>query len=204
MIKAVIFDYGGVIHPSCPCRENVAKGYGVSLARLEKAIDGIIKKFRKGFITEDEFFKKLSLILDKPVPKNKKSLWREKFEKNFYLYPQMKDLIKKLKLKGIKTAVLSNVIEPHTEIIKRSGGYKSFDVVILSCKVGLDKPDPAIYLLTAKKLNVKPEECLFIDDKESNLVPAEKLRMKTILAKNPKQVVNDILEKLRLDTRDRV
>jgi FMN phosphatase YigB (HAD superfamily) len=48
-----------------------------------------------------------------------------------------------------------------------------------------------------KKLNSKPNECIIIDDEESNLLPAKKLGIKTILFKNPKQL-KEQLESLRL------
>ena len=39
-----------------------------------------------------------------------------------------------------------------------------FDDVVLSCAVGLRKPDPAIYQLACERLGVEPEECLFVGD----------------------------------------
>jgi putative hydrolase of the HAD superfamily len=62
------------------------------------------------------------------------------------------------------------------------------------------KPELKIYRLTLKKLKVKPEECIFIDDKEKNLKPAKKLGIKTVLAKNPKQVIRDVCKILRIKT----
>ena len=40
---------------------------------------------------------------------------------------------------------------------------------------------------------MNPSECVFIDDKEENLVPAEELGMKTVLFQNPKQAVKEVL-----------
>lgn len=113
---------------------------------------------------------------------------------DFYLYPEMIDFIIELKEKGFKTAVLSNTIESHKIAIESRNGYKDFDAVVLSCDCGLEKPDPKIYKLTAEKLGVKPEECIFIDDIKENLMPARKLGMKTILARNPKQIIKDVNE----------
>ena len=39
-----------------------------------------------------------------------------------------------------------------------------FDVVVASGDLGFEKPSPQIYTQTAEKLQVVPEECLFIDD----------------------------------------
>lgn len=192
MIKAVIFDYGGVVLKSpYSSLKDIAVTYEVSIEILIKKIQPFLKLFQKGLINENQFWKQLSSVLKKPVPKNKEDLWRKGFEETFYIYPEIINFVQKLKTQSIKTAVLSNTIKPHVDIITKYDGYKDFNIVILSREVNLQKPDPEIYLLTIKQLGTKPEECVFIDDKDENLRPAKKLGMKTILAKNPKQVIDD-------------
>lgn len=105
----------------------------------------------------------------------------------FLINSEISEFIKKLKAKGIKTAILSNSINRKQEELG------IFDATIFSGDVGLLKPDPEIYLLATKELNVEPKECIFIDDLEENLLPAKKLGMKIILAKNTKQIIEDVL-----------
>jgi len=191
MIKAVIFDYGGVVKSPHSSLEDIAVTCGVPIEILTKKIQPFLKLFHKGLITENQFWKQFSSAFKKPIPKNKRDLWRKGFEETFCIYPEIISFVQKLKARGIKTAVLSNTIKPHTDIITKHDGYKDFDVVILSCEVNLQKPNPEIYLLTIKQLRVKPEECVFIDDKDEHLRPAKELGIKIILAKNPKQVIDD-------------
>ena len=195
MIKAVIFDFGGVVKAdeSVSLRD-IASAYKISQKDLIKKIKTPVKLFQEDILTENQFWNKLSLSLAQPVPKNKNKLWRNGYEANFYIYPEIIELVKKLKNNGIKTAILSNTIKPHVNIINKFGGYNNFDVVVLSTRVKLTKPNPEIYLLTAKRLIVKPKECVFIDDKKENLVPAKKLGMKIVLAKSPKQIIRDIYQ----------
>jgi len=55
------------------------------------------------------------------------------------------------------------------------------DEVVLSCTVGLRKPDPAIYLLTCDRLGVEPEECLFVGDGANDeLAGAKRVGMKAV------------------------
>ncbi|HRS23105.1 MAG TPA: HAD-IA family hydrolase, partial [Candidatus Woesebacteria bacterium] len=70
-----------------------------------------------------------------------------------------------------------------------------FKTVIFSTDVGIRKPNPEIYLLTIKKLNVKPEETIFIDDTKHFIDIANSLGMKGIVYLNPDQLQKD-LEKL--------
>ncbi|KAK4047841.1 hypothetical protein OIV83_005184 [Microbotryomycetes sp. JL201] len=55
-----------------------------------------------------------------------------------------------------------------------------FDLFVESSVEGLRKPDPKFYQLALEKLDVKPEEVVFLDDIGHNLVAAKKLGIKTI------------------------
>ena len=55
-----------------------------------------------------------------------------------------------------------------------------FDAVVISDLVGMRKPEPEIYLLTAERLGLPPQECLFVDDTERNLPCAADLGMGTV------------------------
>jgi HAD superfamily hydrolase (TIGR01509 family) len=55
----------------------------------------------------------------------------------------------------------------------------------LSCREGFKKPDPEFYELALKIAAVKPEEVIFVDDKEVFTKPAEEIGMKGILYTYP-------------------
>lgn len=55
-----------------------------------------------------------------------------------------------------------------------------FDDVVLSYQVGVAKPNPEVYLLAAKRLGVRPEECVFVDDKEQFCHAARNVGMKAV------------------------
>jgi 2-haloacid dehalogenase len=50
-----------------------------------------------------------------------------------------------------------------------------FDPIVLSCDVGICKPDPAIYSLLLQRLSLPGERVLFVDDREDNLAAAAAL-----------------------------
>ncbi len=56
-----------------------------------------------------------------------------------------------------------------------------FDVISISGDLKIRKPDERIFLLTAEKLGVRPEDCFYVDDRRNNLEAAKKLGMKQIL-----------------------
>ena len=59
--------------------------------------------------------------------------------------------------------------------------YNLFDAVVFSCNVGVRKPNPNIYKIMLKKLNVQPQEAVLIDDREENIVGAKKVGINAIL-----------------------
>jgi len=61
------------------------------------------------------------------------------------------------------------------------GLYRHFDYKILSCDVGLKKPDPRFYNLALKAAKVKPDEAIFIDDNDVYVEAAAKVGIKSIL-----------------------
>lgn len=54
----------------------------------------------------------------------------------------------------------------------------------ISCDDKLRKPDKKAFELILERLKVRPEESIFIDDKQENIDAAEKLGIKTILFEN--------------------
>ena len=95
--------------------------------------------------------------------------------------PEILELIRRARSAGIRAALLSNSwgdgdYDPYD-------GYDldaMFDAVVISGETGLRKPNPAIYLLTADKLGVPAQECVFADDTAANLPAASALGMATV------------------------
>ncbi len=67
-----------------------------------------------------------------------------------------------------------------------------FDEVIESSKIGMRKPDPEIYHFACDKMDVRPEEVLYLDDLGINLKPAAVMGMTTIKVLNEEQLLNDL------------
>ncbi|XP_068792806.1 bifunctional epoxide hydrolase 2 isoform X2 [Struthio camelus] len=78
------------------------------------------------------------------------------------------------------TATLMNVLRRH------------FDLVIESCRVGMQKPDPEIYTYALEALQAKPQEVIFLDDIGENLKPARQMGMATILVRDTETVLKEL------------
>jgi putative hydrolase of the HAD superfamily len=97
------------------------------------------------------------------------------------------------KLKRTYTVgIISNVEDISAKLDRESGVYNFFSPIIFSCECGLEKPMPEIYQLALSQVGGQAEECLMIDDREKNLIPAKELGMQTILFQNNEQLLQEM------------
>jgi epoxide hydrolase-like predicted phosphatase len=80
--------------------------------------------------------------------------------------PSMIDVLRAARAAGVRTGLLSNSWGLDYE---RDGWDTLFDAVVISGEVGLRKPDPAIYALAAQRLDLPPEQIVFVDDLRPNV-----------------------------------
>jgi len=112
--------------------------------------------------------------------------------------PDMLALARRLRMAGIKTAILSNMeFEMLAAMQARLPWLSEFAVRIFSCNVRLAKPAVEIFLRTAAELRVDPGYALFLDDKQPNIDGARKAGMQAFLFDTPEK--QEELERLLLE-----
>jgi epoxide hydrolase-like predicted phosphatase len=195
MIKAILFDAGGVVVDMHPLIDKI-----VSIFKPEdkhefwNELNERCLPLCRGEITEMQYWKNIMRELGIALPTTKvKDLWTEDFTNLTSIDHGVMNIIHSLKPK-YRLGLVSNTIPAHVRIMRRRGMLKHFDAVILSCEVKMAKGDPDMFLLAAKQLDVKPEECIFIDDVPAFLATAQSIGMKAILFKNAKQLKTDLLQ----------
>jgi putative hydrolase of the HAD superfamily len=83
---------------------------------------------------------------------------------------------------GIRTAILSNMGDSVLEKIEREFAWiHHFDALVWSFQLGMAKPEPAIYRHALDELGTRPEETLFLDDRQINIDAALKLGIVSLL-----------------------
>lgn len=201
-VKAIIFDVGGVLALGENSRQekgkfilsgvhmDVIKKLKIPLDQYLDSIDTPYTSAITGKISKERIIKILSKNLGITAKKLKK-IYYDSYKQNF---KQNKELFKRvfeLKKQGYKIAILSDQWYLSKEALMPKKIYKKFDVVVVSCDVGIRKPNPKIYQIAVKKLKFLPHEILFIDNQKWNIAPAKKIGMKTILFKNNKQLFKE-------------
>ena len=95
--------------------------------------------------------------------------------------------------RGMRTAILSNMGEELLRYMRQEFGWlREFDHHTWSCELGIAKPDPAIYTHTCEKLEVAPQEAVFLDDKPENISAANSVGIHAILFTNIEQLQKDL------------
>lgn len=194
-IKHFIFDFGGVLVEQSYTDKNfldiLEHDLGIIIPRDLKSYTTKINRLLKaGMISSRNYVEK---ILDEyyyPMQKKDSALPPKKVNLDYYLelwfqmYTKltnfsysMEKCIGKLHQAGFIVSLLSNTFDIHAKSNELRGFYEIFDNVYLSNELGMIKPDIEKYKYVLKKLDTKGKNCVFVDDKISNLVPARKVGM---------------------------
>jgi HAD superfamily hydrolase (TIGR01549 family) len=190
MIKAVLFDYGGVLSPGGAAgsiRQSVSNVIGIAPNKIKAgpAIHGMFV----GTATVQQFCDEVNHLNNPGVP-----LTVENFSAQADLYEKCEPvyaLAEKLRTAGIKTGILSNVFQSTADRLKAEGYYEQFAPLILSYDVHVGKPHEEIYKIAVAQCGVPPDQIIFVDDKQEYLDPAAAMGMKTVLAKEGGQIARD-------------
>ena len=94
-------------------------------------------------------------------------------------------IVRKLRERGLKTAIVTNVIpellEHQKKKVQALGIADLFDVIVYSAELGIHKPDRRIFDHAAQLLGVSNGECLFVgDDPDSDVVGARAAGMEAV------------------------
>ncbi len=200
MIRTIIFDMGGVLllNDINEVYEKLAAKIGIKPGLLPDLIRQNRREFMNGEYSAEGF---AQLIKDKFKLKNDVaeiiSEWKDSFGRLMELNDELFSLITRLK-QNYKTAMLTDAPQLHSMVNKKKGLYEPFDPCIISCEVGLVKPEKGIYELLLKELKQEPDKCMIVDDSEVNIETAKSMGFRTILFKDNKHFAEE-LKRLKIE-----
>ncbi len=119
--------------------------------------------------------------------------------------PRMVEAIRRIKAADFITACLTNNFRSHAETQNDSERSETapvmamFDAVVESAVVGIRKPEPAFYRKALEMVGVDATEAVFIDDLGINLKPAREMGMTTIKVVDPDVALAELGQVLGLD-----
>lgn len=179
-IKAVLFDFGGTLIKTVEVPEifkRILTTYGVKVnsnqilkahRANEKEFDVDVGQIELG----ENFWSKWNLkILERLGIEENAEFLAKKIDELWWdyadleLYPDVIDTLTQLKAKKIKTGIVTNGLKKdYEQILRRLNAMNYFDVLIGVDACKRAKPDKQIFIYAVKKLQVKPEETIFVGD----------------------------------------
>jgi len=173
VLKAVIFDMDGVIIDSHPAHRDAWRmflrtvGKAVSDAELDFILDG-----RKREEILRHFLGELSEVEVRQYGERKDEIFKQQSLQT-RLIPGVIDLLAELQNAGIAMAIATSASESRARhTLDQLQLAERFDVVVTGDDVARSKPDPSIYGLTCRRLNVAPGSSVAIEDAVSGIQAA--------------------------------
>lgn len=183
--RGLICDYGGVLTGGVGSSfraferaEGLPKGtlfevIGEAYAAADG--DSPIVRFERGEADPEQFGRAMAAHLrERGHPVDPDGIVRRIFAGTDH-DPDMWEIVERIRSHGVRTALLSNSWGVDGYPVERLEAV--FETVVISGQVGLRKPDPEIYRLTAARLDLPPQACVFIDDLDRNVEAAEQVGM---------------------------
>lgn len=184
-VKNVIFDLGAVMFNWNPKKitenfTNDVKLQNKIQSQLYYHQDWI--DFDCALITEKEATKRASERLGISLIETKKLF--EQTKASLILISKTLDVLKQVKDKKLNAYCLSNISpELFQYLFERHDLFKLFDGIVTSGVENIGKPDKRIFEILFDRYQLKPQECLFIDDSDVNIATARELGVTTIIFK---------------------
>ena len=182
MIKAVLFDLGGVFF-----EDGTEKFLRLLSQKTNKSYEELYPIFREGKSIEYRentlsgklFFKWAAQQLDNVTsPEELNNLWVSQYTE----IPEMRDIILWLRSLNIKVGILSDNVPERIEFLQSKYHFlELFDEIILSYEVKLTKNSHEIFKLALSRLKLSANEVIFLDDRQSNLDIAKQVGISPIL-----------------------
>jgi epoxide hydrolase-like predicted phosphatase len=195
MIRAIIFDVGGVLFRTedHSHRRLLEKKLGLAHGEVEEIVfnSDMGQKAQRGEISDDALW---AWVGDRLELGGQLDDFKNDFWAGDVLDEKLIAFIRSLK-PVYQTAVISNATDWLDNLLTNLGIADAFDVIIGSAQERIMKPDPAIYKRTLDALGRRAEETVFIDDFQINVDGARALGMEAILYR-PGMIIEEELENL--------
>ena len=172
-IRAVVFDLDGVYFESGTQTfiKKLQEKFGLSEYQIKEVYlkSQQMKEYKKGLMSGDAFWTyAIKTWGIKSTKEELLSLLVQIYEEN----PATVELISYLRRKGVKIAACTNNFKERIEGLQKRFGFKNnFDVFVTSYEEGVLKPDPALFKILARKLQLLPSEIAVSDDHQTVIDP---------------------------------
>jgi putative hydrolase of the HAD superfamily len=176
--RVIVFDYGEVISVSQSAADRAAlvEISGLDTRLFWELYDRYREDLDQGVTLPREYWNLVAR--DAGVewsPAQLQQLWAADIRSWISVEPGTVQLLAELHAGGTRVALLSNAGFDFSDPFRHSPMAAYFEAMFVSAELGLIKPDPEIYRVTARELGITLEQMVFIDNKKINVEAATAL-----------------------------
>lgn len=193
MIQAIIFDLDGVIvdtaHYHYLAWKRLANELGIELTLEDNELLKGVSRIRSLEIILELGNKKLPAG-EMEVLANKKNGWFVEYidqMKPDEIFPGIKQMLAKARALGLKVGLASSS-KNAPRVLHLLKIENDFDAIVDGTMITHTKPDPEIFLLAARRLNLPPSACVVFEDAEAGVEAALAAGMKCVGVGSPTQL----------------
>ncbi len=179
-VEVLLLDCDGVIrHWDRDQLHALASASGISGADLEAiAFDPeLLTIAMTGAVTGEEWAARIGAAAALAHGCEAEALSAGWLELGWHIDEAVLAIARRVRAAGNRTAILSNATTRLEADLERAGVAAEVDVIISSARLGIAKPDPAVYVAAAEQLQAEPSAILFVDDQAHNVVAAREAGM---------------------------
>lgn len=192
MIKAVLFDLGGTLHTSDSpsgrevwfarrildrledygiCLETTAEELsarlGVNAEEYKRRTEVDLREYPAAEIWSEWYLKEYGLTREQLEPMAEELSFLYDYERpRIMRRPHLTETLERLRAMGLRMGVVSNIIStsvvPH--FLREYGIDGYMNCVVTSCGTGIRKPDPGIFRVAEREMNLAPQELAYVGD----------------------------------------
>lgn len=198
-VAAVVFDFGGVlISPITNVLDEIAAWHDIEMTAMLELLMGPREtstadhpwhRAERGELAVSEMQEALGPWADAAGVDLRGDEYERLLRGDFEVHDEVVARIAPLNDDGYATALLTNSLRESRALIERTVDFGLFDVVVDSSEVGCRKPEPAIFEETTRRLGVRPDEILFLDDFAANIDGAGRAGWRTIHVTDRTQIL---------------
>lgn len=196
-IRATFWDCGGVLLTNGwdeHARKRVVEHFGLNFDEFEQRHPKANDLWERGKIDIHEYLQETVFYVPRAFSEDE--FFSKMRDVSQVLYPATIEFLRKLRAQGTQensTYMLSNESRELMEYRIPTFGLEGlFDAYLVSAYIGLRKPEAAFFQCALDLSQRRPEECVFIDDREENLENACKLGIHGIRMTSPEQVIAEL------------
>lgn len=166
MIKAITFDLDGVYFTAESFTRFVSKFPDPVKAMQILKKSSEMANFKLGRMTESDYWDYVRKELAVPYSNEEIfTMLRDSYEVN----PLVREFELEVRSRGIKTCICTNnFVTRIRELDKKFNFLKDFDIKVISCEVGVAKPDKGIFEELVRQAGCEAHEIIYADDNESS------------------------------------